>query len=94
VGYGPFFLCVIHKEGLCSSSGDINGLMMSDSLILFQYTILSFIFMQMAYLHCSVERNLCGMCIGNANSMGMCVSGGSIKRISHTLIHKQREGQN
>jgi hypothetical protein len=24
VGYGPFFLCVIHKEGLCSSSGDIN----------------------------------------------------------------------
>jgi hypothetical protein len=28
VGYGPFFLCVIHKEGLCLSSGDINGLMM------------------------------------------------------------------
>jgi hypothetical protein len=28
MGYGPFFLCVIHKEGLCPSSGDINGLMM------------------------------------------------------------------
>jgi hypothetical protein len=27
-GYGPFFLCVIHKEGLCPSSGDINRLMM------------------------------------------------------------------
>jgi hypothetical protein len=28
VGYGPFSLCVIHKEGLCPSSGDINRLMM------------------------------------------------------------------
>jgi hypothetical protein len=28
VSYGPFFLCVIHKEGLCPSSGDINRLMM------------------------------------------------------------------
>jgi hypothetical protein len=28
VGYGPFFLFVIHKEGLCSSSGDINRLIM------------------------------------------------------------------
>jgi hypothetical protein len=27
VGYGPFSLCVIHKEGLCPSSRDINGLM-------------------------------------------------------------------
>jgi hypothetical protein len=27
-GYGPFFLCVIHKEGLCLCSGDINRLMM------------------------------------------------------------------
>jgi hypothetical protein len=25
VGYGPFSLCVIHKEDLCSSSGDMNG---------------------------------------------------------------------
>jgi hypothetical protein len=28
VGYGTFSLCVIHKEGLCSGSGDINRLMM------------------------------------------------------------------
>jgi hypothetical protein len=28
VVYGPFSLCVIHKEGLCASSGDINRLMM------------------------------------------------------------------
>jgi hypothetical protein len=28
VGYAPFSLCVVHKEGLCPSSGDINGLMM------------------------------------------------------------------
>jgi hypothetical protein len=28
VGYGPFSLCVIHKEGLCFSSGGINRLMM------------------------------------------------------------------
>jgi hypothetical protein len=28
VGYSPFFFFVIHKEGLCPSSGDVNGLMM------------------------------------------------------------------
>jgi hypothetical protein len=28
VGCGPFSLCVIHKEGLCSSSREINRLMM------------------------------------------------------------------
>jgi hypothetical protein len=28
VGYGPFSLWVIHKEGLCPSSGDFNRLMM------------------------------------------------------------------
>jgi hypothetical protein len=28
VGYGPLSLWVIHKEGLCPSSGDINRLMM------------------------------------------------------------------
>jgi hypothetical protein len=28
VGYGLFSLCVTHNEGLCPSSGDINGLMM------------------------------------------------------------------
>jgi hypothetical protein len=27
VGYDPFSLCVIHKESLCISSGDINRLM-------------------------------------------------------------------
>jgi hypothetical protein len=29
VGYGPFSLWLIHKEGLCPSSGDINRLMMN-----------------------------------------------------------------
>jgi hypothetical protein len=29
VGYGPFSLWVIHKEGLCPSSEDINRLMMT-----------------------------------------------------------------
>jgi hypothetical protein len=28
VDYGAFSLCKIHKEGLCRSSGNINGLMM------------------------------------------------------------------
>jgi hypothetical protein len=28
VGYGPFPLCVIHKESLCPSSEDFNKLMM------------------------------------------------------------------
>jgi hypothetical protein len=28
VGYGPFSVWAIHKEGLCPSSGDINRLMM------------------------------------------------------------------
>jgi hypothetical protein len=28
VAYGPFSLCVIYKEGLCSKNGDINRLMM------------------------------------------------------------------
>jgi hypothetical protein len=27
VSYGPFSLCVVHKEGLCPSSGQINVLM-------------------------------------------------------------------
>jgi hypothetical protein len=30
VGYDPFSLCVIHKEGMCPDSGDINRLMMYD----------------------------------------------------------------
>jgi hypothetical protein len=32
VGYGPFSLFVIHKEGLCPSSGDINWLMMMNAV--------------------------------------------------------------
>jgi hypothetical protein len=28
VGYSPFSLCVIHKEGQCPGSGEINRLMM------------------------------------------------------------------
>jgi hypothetical protein len=35
VGYGPFSLWVIHKEGLCPSNGDINRLMMKLNIILF-----------------------------------------------------------
>jgi hypothetical protein len=31
VGYGLFFLCAIHKEGLCLSGGDIDGLMMKNN---------------------------------------------------------------
>jgi hypothetical protein len=31
VRYGPFSLCVIHKEGLCPSNGDIYKLMMNPS---------------------------------------------------------------
>jgi hypothetical protein len=33
VGYGPFSLWVIHKEGLCPSSGDNNRLMMMIDLL-------------------------------------------------------------
>jgi hypothetical protein len=29
VGYGPFSLWVIHKEGLCPSNGDIDRMMMT-----------------------------------------------------------------
>jgi hypothetical protein len=34
VGYGLFSLCVIYKEGLCPSSGDINRLMMIACLLM------------------------------------------------------------
>jgi hypothetical protein len=34
VGYGSFSLCVIQKEGLCPSIGDINRLMMITQIIL------------------------------------------------------------
>jgi hypothetical protein len=33
VGYGPFSLCVIHKEGLNLSIGDIHKLMMMMMMI-------------------------------------------------------------
>jgi hypothetical protein len=33
VGYGPFFLCAIHKEGMCPSSGDIIRLIMMKELM-------------------------------------------------------------
>jgi hypothetical protein len=36
MGYCPFSLWVIHKEGLCPSSGDINRLMM---MMMMNYTI-------------------------------------------------------
>jgi hypothetical protein len=35
VGYGPFSLCVIHKDSLCPGSGDINRLMMRQYRIKF-----------------------------------------------------------
>jgi hypothetical protein len=28
MGYGPFSLCIIHKESLCPTSGGINRLIM------------------------------------------------------------------
>jgi hypothetical protein len=31
LSYGPFSLSVIHKEGLCPSSGDINRLMLDSN---------------------------------------------------------------
>jgi serine/threonine protein kinase len=37
VGCGPFSLCVIHKEGLCHSSVDINRLMMMMMMMMMMY---------------------------------------------------------
>jgi hypothetical protein len=37
VGYGPFSLCLIHKEGLCPSSGDINRVMMNTTRTTFAF---------------------------------------------------------
>jgi hypothetical protein len=37
VGYGPFSLWLIHKEGLCPSSRDINRLMMMMITFYYQY---------------------------------------------------------
>jgi hypothetical protein len=61
VGYGPFSLWVIHKEGLCPSSGDINRLMiMTNFMAIFimssvsnYYIIVSyFINSKLKYLVC------------------------------------------
>jgi hypothetical protein len=41
VGYGPFSLCVIHKKGMCPSSGDINTLM----------TMISYLFVIIEFFH-------------------------------------------
>jgi hypothetical protein len=45
VGYGPFSLWVIHKEGLCPSSGDINRLMMM-MMIMMMISITEFTYKQ------------------------------------------------
>jgi hypothetical protein len=37
VGYGLFSLCVIHKEGLCPRSGDINSIMMIEQIFHCKY---------------------------------------------------------
>jgi hypothetical protein len=41
VGYGPFSLWVIHKEGLCPSSGELNRLMMRHYWICKQHVLTS-----------------------------------------------------
>jgi hypothetical protein len=38
VGYGPFSLCVIHKEGLCPSDGGINIDNADDDIILNKFS--------------------------------------------------------
>jgi hypothetical protein len=43
VGYGLFSLCLIHKEGLCPSSGDINRMMMMMIIIIIIITCLVYI---------------------------------------------------
>jgi hypothetical protein len=53
VGYGPFSLCVIQKEGLCPSSGDINRMMMMIDIKVFKilhFIISSQIFLRDAYI--------------------------------------------
>jgi hypothetical protein len=39
-GNGPFSLCVIHKEGLCLSSGDINTMMMMMMMMMYVFKYL------------------------------------------------------
>jgi hypothetical protein len=42
VGYGPFSLCVIHKEGMCWGRGDINRLLIKITYIMFYITYPSY----------------------------------------------------
>jgi hypothetical protein len=49
VGYGPFSLCVIHKEGLCPSSGDLNRLMMMMMIIfLFKQSFIKMLYIDLS----------------------------------------------
>jgi hypothetical protein len=57
VGYGSFSLCVIHKEGLCSSSGDINRLMMKVYIGTEKFVIVSGKFVSDAALMEKVKEN-------------------------------------
>jgi hypothetical protein len=47
VGYGPFCLRVIHKEGLCPSSGDINRLMMMMMMMMMMLMMMMMMLMMM-----------------------------------------------
>jgi hypothetical protein len=40
VGYGLLSLCVIHKERLCPSSGDINRLMMRKIMNRYDFAVI------------------------------------------------------
>jgi hypothetical protein len=55
VGYGPFSLCAINKEGLCSSSGDINRLLMMMTYLL--AVILRIVLYYCLYFKINVEVN-------------------------------------
>jgi hypothetical protein len=53
VGNDPFSLCVIHKEGLCPSSRDINRLMMS-----FTFLVIFFFTYCFEWRRCFINRQL------------------------------------
>jgi hypothetical protein len=62
VSYGPFYLCVIHKEGLWPSSGGINRLMLMVTYPLLVLRIESIIINQLMSLlqacrSCLIDRN-------------------------------------
>jgi hypothetical protein len=62
--YGPFPLCVIHKEGLCSSSEDINRLMMT--LLLYVQEHITGIFYVQSTAHQNILFGLCKILISMA----------------------------